>query len=393
LFLVRRRHRCIQCVWLCSAVLMLACNHASKTRIEESAADRLLYPTPHDRYADDAGRFLAGLPPHPGSPLAGLQNEAAWARHRREMERAWSRIENGPLPGMRAFQKNELGGHPTAASPVFYPFSGPDSLMVTVFFPRAPIYIMVGLEPAGTLPSPKQLGRKNLERYLAAMRSTVASELGRSFFITRQMDRQFRGQVTDGLLLPILELLVRAGHTILGFGYVRLNEAGQIVERASDYKSPDRIGNKGVEVEFRQDGDQSVHKLFYFSVNLSDKRLQENHPFLSFISRLKATTTFLKATSYMVHRPEFSMIRELVLSKSIAVLQDDSGIPYHFYIAPPWRVQLYGEYVRPYGSFRWLEQPDLRKAYLTLEPRPLAFRIGYGYGRVASNLLFATKIK
>ena len=45
----------------------------------------------------------------------------------------------------------------------------------------------------------------------------MASELGRSsFFITRQMDHQFRGQVTDfGLLAPILQLLVRTGHTVL----------------------------------------------------------------------------------------------------------------------------------------------------------------------------------
>jgi len=73
-------------------------------------------------------------------------------------------------------------------------------------------------------------------------------------------------------------------------------------------------------------------------------------------------------------------------------LQDDSGIPYHFFATARWRVQLYDNYVRPYGSFRWLEQPDLRKAYMTLGPKPLDFRIGYGYGRIASNLLFATRM-
>lgn len=391
LSLVRRR--CIRYVWFCAAVMTLACGHASRTPIQKSALDRLLDPTVRDAYPDDVGRFLAGLPARPGSPLAALQNERAWVRHRGELERGWSGIEGERLPAMRAFQKSELDACPTAASPVFYPFSGPDVLMVTVFFPRAPVYLMVGLEPAGTLPSPLQLGRKNLETYLVAMRSTMSSELGRSFFVTRQMDRQFRGQVTDGLILPILELLVRTGHTILGFRYVRLDDAGEIIERTTDYRAPGRFGNKGVEIEFRKDDDQSVHKLFYFSVNLSDERLRENQPFLRFASRLPGTTTFLKATSYMMHKPEFSIIRELVLAKSIAVLQDDSGVPYHFYLAPSWTVQLYGDYVRPYGSFKWLEQPDLRKAYLTLEPRPLAFRIGYGYSRVVSNLLFATKVK
>jgi hypothetical protein len=371
---------------------MLSCRDATKTRIEKPPPDRLLESVPHDRYADDLARFLAGLPGRSGSPFISLQDEPAWARHRQELDRSWNRLEGGPLPAMRAFQNSEFGSHLAAALPVFYPFSGPDALMVTVFFPQTPVYIMVGLEPAGTLPNPKQLGRKNLDRYLAAVRSTVASELGRSFFITRQMDRQFRGQVTDGLCLPILELLVRSGHTVLGFGYVRLDEAGRIVERASGYRAPGRIGNKGVEIEFRTDNDQSVHKLLYCSVNLSDTRLRENPPFLSFLSRLQGTTTFLKATSYMIHKPEFSIIREHVLSKSVAVLQDDSGIPYRFYTSSKWRVQLYGEYVRPYGSFRWQEQPDLRKAYQTLGPRPLPFRIGYGYGKVPSNLLFASRL-
>ena len=55
-------------------------------------------------------------------------------------------------------------------------------------------------------------------------------------------------------------------------------------------------------------------------------------------------------------------------------------------------MQLYGAYDRPYGSFRWLEQADLRKAYLSSGPKPLDFRIGYGYGKVPSNLLFARKL-
>jgi hypothetical protein len=349
---------------------------------------------PRDRYADDVGRFLAGSPATPGSQFAALQERDDWVAHRRELDPRWSKIEDESFPAMRAFQRRELSGASTANSTVFYPFSGPDALMVTIFFPRSPTYVMVGLEPAGTLPTPKKLEGKDLGAYLANVRKTIDSELSRSFFITRQMDRQFRGQVTDGLFLPILQLLVRTDHTILGFRYVRLNDAGQIVERAADYHGPGKIGNKGVELDFRTDSDQSVHKLFYFSVNLSNERLRQDPAFLTFLTSLKGATTYLKATSYMLHKPGFSMIRERILSDSLAVLQDDSGIPYHFFATPPWRVQLFGDYVRPYGSFRWLEQPDLRKAYMTtgtLGPKPLDFRIGYGYGRVESNLLLATR--
>jgi len=388
---LRWRYRCVRALGLALGLLAISCNQAPKTAVRKVSEDRFSVATPRDRYADDLGRFLAGMPARTGSPFGELEKQPAWIEHRRELDRAWSRIDEDSLPAMSAFQKRELCATPIVKAPVFYPFSGPDALMVTVFFPDNPVYVMVGLEPAGTLPPPRQLERRNLEEYLARIRSTVASELGRSFFVTRQMDRQLRGQVVDGLFLPILELLVRSHHTILGFRYVRLDDAGQIVERPAVYKAPGQIGNKGLEIDFRRDDDQSVHKLLYFSVNLSDQRLRENQPFLAFLASLKGTATLLKATSYMVHKPEFSMIRERVLSGSVAVLQDDSGIPYRFFAAAPWTVQLYGAYVRPYGSFRWLQQADLRKAYLSSGPKPLTFRIGYGYGKIPSNLLFARK--
>jgi hypothetical protein len=378
---------------LCFAALMLARSYASDTPKQKPPVDLLREPVPHDRYADDVGRFLAGVPARPDSPFAKLQDNPAWAKHRQDLDDAWAKMEASRLPATRAFQKAEFSSLPSATATAFYPFSGPDALTVTLFFPQSPIYVMVGLEPAGTLPDPKQLEAKKLEDFLAATRNTLADELERSFFITRQMDSQFRGQVTDGLCLPILELLTRSGHTILGFRYVRLDAGGQIIERAADYRAPGTIGNKGVEIEFRKDDDQSVHKMFYFSVNLSDERLQLNQPFLKFLSHLQGCTTFLKATSYMLHNPGFSKIRDQVLAVSNAILQDDSGIPYHFYQSPTWRVQLYGEYVHPYGSFRFMLEPDLRKAYLEEKVRPLPFRIGYGFRDVPSNLLFATRVK
>ena len=69
--------------------------------------------------------------------------------------------------------------------------------------------MIVGLGPAGTLPTTSQIEKRGVPKYLVEMRDTVDSELSRSFFVTRQMDHQLRGQVTDSVLLPILHLLVR----------------------------------------------------------------------------------------------------------------------------------------------------------------------------------------
>ncbi|MEO8025811.1 MAG: hypothetical protein ABI823_05040 [Bryobacteraceae bacterium] len=292
---------------------------------------------------------------------------------------------------MREFQKKELSSSEIEKSIVFYPFSGPDALVLSVFFPKNPVYVMVGLEPPGTLPTAQQLAKKDLGETLGAVRETVYSELHRSFFITRQMDKHFRGQVADGLFSPILQLMVRMNHTVLGHRYVQMDEQGRIVERSLEKNSLPGSIYKGVEIEFTTGSSPVVQKLFYFSINLSDQRLKENKPFAAFMARQKGLTSYFKATSYMTHRKEFSIIREQVLSASSAVLEDDSGIPYRYFTSPPWKIELFGEFDHPYGSFRWFEQKDLKRAYATTNPKPLGFKIGYGFSKAPSNLLLATR--
>ena len=364
---------------------------ASADSKSSSQADHVV----RSRAADDTARFLAGMPGTKDSPFAELETEAAWKEHRDVLDEAWRKADGDLLQGLREFQAQELKTGPISSKPVFYPFSGPDALMATEYFPKSQVYVFAALEPAGTLPSlaqiQKEIDKKDMPEYLGAMRTTMASELGRSFFITRQMDKQFRGQVTDGLLLPILQLLVRTNHTILGFRYVRLDDQGQIIDRTLDYHAPTRYGNKGVEIEFRSE-DQSEHQLYYFSVNLSDERLAENKPFQTYVASLKGSTTMFKSTSYMLHRRDFSLIRNLVLEISGAVLQDDSGIPYRLFGADLWQVQLYGDYDRPYGSFKYMEQVDLRNAYKQPGTKPLPMHVGYGFKKITSNLLLAKRI-
>jgi hypothetical protein len=380
-------------IYFCSvlSILLLGCGRVTSVSAEGKTGGQG-NSVPHSREADDTARFLAGLPGNPGSPFAHLENDDVWKQHRDQVNAAWHKADADLLQGLREFQSHELKAAPLTAGPVFYPFSGPDALMATEYFPNSPVYVFAALEPAGTLLTADQIEKKDLPQYLASMRTTMASELGRSFFITRQMDQQFRGQVTDGLLLPILQLLVRTNHSILGFRYVRLDEQGRVIDRTLDYHAATRYGNKGVQIEFRSDADQSLHQLYYFSVNLADTRLDENKPFQSYVASLKGATTMFKSTSYMLHRREFALIRKLVLENSAAVLQDDSGIPFHWFGADLWKVQLYGDYDRPYGSFKWMEQADLRNAYKQPGTKPLPMHVGYGYRKITSNLLLAKRV-
>jgi hypothetical protein len=100
----------------------------------------------------------------------------------------------------------------------------------------------------------------------------------------------------------------------LGLRYVSLNDRGQVTERPADSIMTRKIPNKGVEIQFLLDDDQSLHKLLYFSVKSAGE------PVIAGVSRHSARTdTLLKATSYMIHKPEFSIIRQRPLVTSAAV--------------------------------------------------------------------------
>ena len=378
--------------------LFLGCQKSPAPSVAKAASAESVSPKwsdsiPQDREADDSARFLAGLPGTAGSPFTALEADPAWKEHRQSMDAAWARADEKLIHGLREFQRKELSSEPFARNVLFYPFSGPDSLTATIEFPESPTFDLVALEPAGSLPSLDSLQKRNLGEYLSGIRTSVASELGKSFFVTREMDRQLRGQITDGLLVPVLLLLVRTDHTVLGYKYIRLDEKGQIIDRPGNAHVDSKYANKGFAIEFRTDSDKSIHRLYYLSLNLDNKHLAGNAGFAQYVKTMPEHTTLLKATSYMTHHDDFSTIRGLVLDYSAAVFQDDSGVPYHFFSPDKWKVQLYGEYTKPYGeSFAWLEQPDLRQAYLAGGVKPLTMRLGYGFGKVASNLLLARRL-
>ena len=341
------------------------------------------------REVNDVARFLAGLPALEGSPFVKLQEEQDWKEHVRESDQLWANFVSERRPAMQRFENQELKGDPFDRTVVFYPFSGPDALTVVTLFPRTTEYVLAALEPPGTLPSTAHLALE-WRNELPALRGTLSSLLGKSFFVTREMDRQLRGQVTDGVMPLLLVELVRTGHTVDGFGYVGLDEKGNIVPRKVERRAS--FGkNRGLVIEARNAAGNS-RTMYYFSLNLDSRQLKGNTAFLKYASTLPRVTTMLKSTSYMLHQPMFDVIRNLILEQSAAVVQDDSGIPYRCFSADQWQVQLYGDYERPYGSFKYLQQKDLREAYLKrTEKKELGFRMGYGFSRIPSNLQVAKR--
>jgi len=98
---------------------------------------------------NDDARFLAGLQPSAGSPLAALTRNANWQRHAKWYDSNWDTLEKRQLSKVRAWSERHLQNRQDT---LYYMFSGPDFLYADAFFPQASNYLLSGLEPVGAIP-------------------------------------------------------------------------------------------------------------------------------------------------------------------------------------------------------------------------------------------------
>jgi hypothetical protein len=214
--------------------------------------------------ADDAARFLAGLPPSPNSPLAALTKDPAWVSHARHFDSIFAREENTHLSKIRELsQKYLTAKHDT----VLYMFSGPDFLYAPSFFPAASTYVLAGLEPVGRIPELANLSPFVIDGELRNLESALGSFFNFSFFITQNMKSQLREGPVYGTLPILYVFLARTGKTVHELNFVSLDEQGNL-QVADQVPSPTPSAAPGVKIVFSE-GDRPKQTLYYFSTNIA----------------------------------------------------------------------------------------------------------------------------
>ncbi len=101
-----------------------------------------------------------------------------------------------------------------------------------------------------------------------------------------------------------------------------------------------------------------------------------------------ATNGFTKSASYLMHLPEFSVIRDYLLNNCRTMTQDDSGIPWRDFPRDRWNVQAFGWYPGPIDLFKQHFQPDLAEYYRNNEVAMIPFGIGYQWRPKQSTLIY-----
>lgn len=331
--------------------------------------------------ADDTARFLAGMSPAANSPLAPLTKNRAWQEHARRFDSAFEHLEQRQLSRIRVWSEHNLKApRPT----MLYMFGGPDFLYANAFFPKTATYVLSGLEPVGTAPDLTAI-RGAVGPTLHQLRASLNTILSYSFFKTHNLKSDLRvGRLTG--TLPILYVfLARSGKTIREVTPVWLDPEGTLQPQVDDAVRGNAA--QGVKVVFEgSDGEERT--LYYFNTNLANSGVKSSK-FLKFCETLGPADSLIKSASYLLHSGEFSIIREFLLAKSGAVVQDDSGIPLAYYDSGHWELQPFGHYRGPIGIFGRNYQS--KYAAIFRNSRPIDFGIGYRWRTNESNLLLAVK--
>ncbi len=333
---------------------------------------------------NDAARFLAGLAPADGTPLAKRSDEAGWKRHASFFNGAWAKLEKRQLSKIKTWRSENL----TAPQPVlFYMFSGPDFLYADAFFPKATTYVLSGLEPIGKVPELSEIGGRSLNAELRGLQASLNTVLAYSFFKTRNMKTQLRAGKVNGTLPVLYVFLARAGKTIDEVSYVDVDMEG-VAHPAGEKNAKDLT--KGVKIVFSSGADTPKQTLYYFTTDLSNGGAKKSG-FLKFCETLGHGDAFVKSASYLMHSGGFSTVRDFLLENSVALLQDDFGIPVKYFDKDRWELHPYGHYRGPIPLFRGNYQNQLARLFKNGDRKSIDFGVGYRWRSNELNLMLAVK--
>ena len=359
-----------------------------------SAAKATPRPTrlaaPDTAYAQDVALFLGGQPPSQHSDLTTLAATPAWQAFAKDQDKSWDKYRATHTTRMTQWAATELDSVHANSPTIFYPFSGPDFLNVFTMFPSSQTYVLMGLEPVGSVPARASLANPKL---FPAVKASLWSVLNFSFFRTNDMAVDLKSVELDGALPLMMLFAARTGNQITAIRPVQLDAAGQLQDASTDtIQTPDPKSIPGVEMKLRgPDGQPKT--VYYFSADLSDWKLNAKKAPLEFVRHLGPLTTYVKSATYLMHKSYFNQVRRTVLRRSRYILQDDSGIAMKYFQKGAWQFNYYGTYRRPINLFAKQYQPELTAAYRdTLhKPKALPFGTGYNWRQTDSNLLLAKR--
>jgi hypothetical protein len=381
-----------------------ATSNEAKQKLQKNESDTILTRPKKDSSSvalncksdslNELANLIAGKRYDNSKFLTEYFSSNSFKSHEKIFQPKWDSFQKKRIIKLVNFQQKELTNEVGKTETLFYPFSGPDILHAQLFFPDAKQYVLMGLEPVGSLPVYEHPDDKPdlMMIYYNKINKSLNSILNNSFFRTASMSVDLKNQDVDGTLHLLFLFLNRQNNSICSVKPFDLDTLGNIIYQ-KDFLELKKINSmeKGIEIKFiTANGEQKL--LHYFSVDMSNSAYSKNKSIQNYLKKLNPTTTYLKGASYLMHNSNFSLVRDFILNTVKRVVQDDSGISFRFFEqSGKWNYTFYGNYVRPIKLFAARYQKDLDSNYKKQGSKQLGFGLGYNFQDKNSNLMIAKR--
>jgi hypothetical protein len=278
------------------------------------------------------------------------------------------------------------------AQKVVYPFGGGDLLTALVVYPDATEYTTLSLEGMG---DPRTTNTKHLASRLSRLRDTLEVTFSWAWNTTIQLsiDSSESGTALPAILTSALVALDANGYEPLEVRYFTLDKSGAITyvtqadvdawdqqKHSGDHKQTNSA-QKGlfddIEITFRAKAGGPTKTFRHVTADLSDGAVGDNGA-LAYLATLGPVSTMTKAASYLLWKPSFGKLRDLLLAQMTVMVSDDTGIPPHL-LPTGFTQRVWGTYKGAHFGFAdrktAKELVDLWKS--DANQGALAFRFGY----------------
>lgn len=297
-----------------------------------------------DNYTEIA-RFLAGMKDSKNIFLEKRAGKKIFREHSKAMDATWRRIYNSTIKKVSSWNKQHLPPVAGKSETVLYPLSGADFINMYLLFGESKRFVMIAMEKPGTVPRIADMTKPRLSSALKSARRTLYWYGSANYFTTAGMKRNMNSSSLKGTLPIVMILMARMGLTIEGIDIVQVNDSGAIVP--SENKKNNMQGTpRGYRIFFSDPAspESGKRELMYLSVKLNNDSVNQESPIGKFLNTSGEYKTLLKSAVYLMQMKKYSRLKQFVLYKSTAIIQDDSGIAYGDFDPRSWDISLYGKY-------------------------------------------------
>jgi hypothetical protein len=250
---------------------------------------------------------------------------------------------------------------------------------------------MVALQPSAEIGNLAALSDAELDRSLEKLRVTMQDIAKRNYFRSAVLRKSKKNSGLPGIAPILLSFLATLNKEVVAFENVLLDNDGRLIKTETDTAT----STSGFRIYFREPGDSEIKTLVYLSLKVDPDFISLSKGEGKLFAGFGQVNLMLKAAIYLFHEETYGNLAGELLKKSDLVLQDDSGIPSHFFPRDEWKFSLFGVYsksARLNDMKRYKLQEDLREMYAQ-NSQPLNFAFGYGSWSGRSNLIWASRIK